>query len=78
PPSARVVPPEGENDLPLAEVLAGMTLRRTTGDRVPVDGRIRPGEAGVADAMRPGEPVPPHPGDGDAIHAGTGVPEGSV
>ncbi len=28
PPSARVVTPEGEKDLPLAEVQAGMTLRR--------------------------------------------------
>lgn len=38
PPSARVVTPEGEKDLPLADVQAGMTLRLTTGDRVPVDG----------------------------------------
>ncbi len=45
PPSARVVTPEGEKDLPLAEVQAGMTLRLTTGDRVPVDGMISRGRS---------------------------------
>ncbi|WP_241719330.1 cation transporter, partial [Cronobacter sakazakii] len=38
PPVARVVTPEGEKSVPLAEVTPGMTLRLTTGDRVPVDG----------------------------------------
>lgn len=58
PPSARVVTPEGEKDLPLAEVQAGMTLRLTTGDRVPVDGMISQGEAWFDEAMLTGEPVP--------------------
>lgn len=58
PPSARVVTPEGEEDLPLAEVQAGMTLRLTTGDRVPVDGVISQGEAWFDEAMLTGEPVP--------------------
>lgn len=58
PPSARVVTPEGEKDLPLAEVQAGMTLRLTTGDRVPVDGMISRGEAWFDEAMLTGEPVP--------------------
>lgn len=78
PPSARVVTPEGEEDLPLAEVQAGMTLRLTTGDRVPVDGVISQGEAWFDEAMLTGEPVPQQKGDGDAIHAGTVVQDGSV
>ncbi|EPC9412946.1 copper-exporting P-type ATPase CopA [Klebsiella variicola] len=78
PPSARVVTPEGEKDLPLAEVQAGMTLRLTTGDRVPVDGVISQGEAWFDEAMLTGEPVPQQKGDGDAIHAGTVVQDGSV
>ncbi|EPQ3461971.1 copper-exporting P-type ATPase CopA [Klebsiella aerogenes] len=78
PPSARVVTPEGEKDLPLAEVEAGMTLRLTTGDRVPVDGVISQGEAWFDEAMLTGEPVPQQKGDGDAIHAGTVVQDGSV
>ncbi|BAS36804.1 lead, cadmium, zinc and mercury transporting ATPase, copper-translocating P-type ATPase [Klebsiella pneumoniae] len=78
PPSARVVTSEGEKDLPLAEVQAGMTLRLTTGDRVPVDGVISQGEAWFDEAMLTGEPVPQQKGDGDAIHAGTVVQDGSV
>ncbi|MGG7908451.1 copper-exporting P-type ATPase CopA [Klebsiella aerogenes] len=78
PPSARVVTPEGEKDLPLAEVEAGMTLRLTTGNRVPVDGVISQGEAWFDEAMLTGEPVPQQKGDGDAIHAGTVVQDGSV
>ncbi len=40
PPTARLVTDDGERDIPLAEVQLGMTLRLTTGDRVPVDGEI--------------------------------------
>ncbi len=35
-----------------------MTLRLTTGDRVPVDGEITQGEAWFDEAMLTGEPVP--------------------
>jgi Cu+-exporting ATPase len=55
-----------------------MTLRLTTGDRVPVDGVISQGEAWFDEAMLTGEPVPQQKGDGDAIHAGTVVQDGSV
>ncbi|MDU7168989.1 MAG: copper-exporting P-type ATPase CopA [Klebsiella sp.] len=78
PPSAKVVTDEGEKDLPLAEVQAGMILRLTTGDRVPVDGVISQGEAWFDEAMLTGEPVPQQKGDGDAVHAGTLVQDGSV
>lgn len=53
PPSARVVTPEGEKDLPLAEVQAGMTLRLTTGDRVPVDGMISQAKPGLMKRCSP-------------------------
>lgn len=78
PPTARVVTDEGEKDLPLAEVQAGMTLRLTTGDRVPVDGVISQGEAWFDEAMLTGEPIPQQKGNGDAVHAGTVVQDGSV
>lgn len=78
PPSAKVVTDEGEKDLPLAEVQAGMILRLTTGERVPVDGVISQGEAWFDEAMLTGEPVPQQKGDGDAVHAGTVVQDGSV
>ncbi|MGE0971558.1 copper-exporting P-type ATPase CopA [Klebsiella sp. WOUb02] len=78
PPSARVVTPEGEKSVPLAQVLPGMTLRLTTGDRVPVDGTITQGEAWLDEAMLTGEPIPQQKSDGDPLHAGTVVQDGSV
>ena len=78
PPTARVVTPNGEKSVPLAEVTPGMTLRLTTGDRVPVDGHISEGEGWFDEAMLTGEPVPQEKGEGDAVHAGTVVQDGSV
>lgn len=78
PPTARVVTDEGEKNLPLAEVHPGMTLRLTTGDRVPVDGQISQGEAWFDEAMLTGEPIPQEKSIGDAVHAGTVVQDGSV
>ncbi|WP_368542605.1 copper-exporting P-type ATPase CopA [Enterobacter soli] len=78
PPTARVVTDEGEKSLPLAEVQPGMTLRLTTGDRVPVDGEITQGDAWLDEAMLTGEPVPQQKSQGDAVHAGTVVQDGSV
>jgi len=78
PPTARVITPEGEKNVPLAEVQPGMTLRLTTGDRVPVDGEIRDGEGWFDEAMLTGEPVPQQKGAGETIHAGTVVQDGSV
>ncbi|HCM9479739.1 TPA: copper-exporting P-type ATPase CopA [Enterobacter roggenkampii] len=78
PPTARVVTDEGEKSVPLAEVQPGMTLRLTTGDRVPVDGKISQGEAWLDEAMLTGEPIPQQKSDGDAVHAGTVVQDGSV
>lgn len=78
PPTARVMTDEGEKVLPLAEVSAGMILRLTTGDRVPVDGKITQGEGWFDEAMLTGEPVPLQKAQNDAIHAGTVVQDGSV
>ncbi len=78
PPTARVVTDDGETNVPLADVQPGMTLRLTTGDRVPVDGEITQGEAWLDEAMLTGEPVPQQKAQGDAVHAGTVVQDGSV
>ncbi|WP_393970082.1 copper-exporting P-type ATPase CopA [Kluyvera intermedia] len=78
PPTARVVTDEGEKTVPLAEVQPGMILRLATGDRVPVDGEISQGEAWFDEAMLTGEPIPQQKSDGDSIHAGTVVQDGSV
>lgn len=78
PPTARVVTEEGETTLPLSEVKLGMTLRLTTGDRVPVDGEIISGEVWMDEAMLTGEPIPQQKSSGDPVHAGTVVQDGSV
>ncbi|MGV2810310.1 copper-exporting P-type ATPase CopA [Enterobacter cancerogenus] len=78
PPTARVVTDDGERSVPLAEVQPGMTLRLTTGDRVPVDGGIVQGEAWLDEAMLTGEPIPQQKSLGDVVHAGTVVQDGSV
>ncbi|MBP2170201.1 Cu+-exporting ATPase [Erwinia toletana] len=78
PPSARVVTAQGEQTVPLSAVTPGMTLRLTTGDRVPVDGEISQGEAWLDEAMLTGEPLPQQKSVGDALHAGTLLQDGSV
>ncbi|WP_408068317.1 copper-exporting P-type ATPase CopA [Yersinia pekkanenii] len=78
PPTARIVTDQGERVIPLADVQLGMTLRLTTGDRVPVDGEIVQGEVWMDEAMLTGEPIPQQKSAGDKVHAGTQVQDGSV
>ncbi|MDT3251732.1 copper-exporting P-type ATPase CopA [Serratia sp. root2] len=78
PPTARLVTDDGEKTIALAQVQLGMTLRLTTGDRIPVDGEIVQGEVWLDEAMLTGEAVPQQKGIGDTVHAGTVVDDGSV
>ena len=78
PATARVVTATGEKTVPLNEVQLGMTLRLVTGDRVPVDGTLAEGEAWIDESMLTGEPLPQHKTDGEPLHAGTLVQDGSV
>ncbi|RLM27803.1 Cu+ exporting ATPase [Brenneria alni] len=78
PPTARVITQDGEKTLPLSDVQSGMTLRLTTGDRIPVDGEILQGELWVDEAMLTGEPLPQQKACGNAVHAGTLVTDGSA
>lgn len=78
PPTAKVVTDNGDDVLPLAQVKTGMTLRLTTGDRVPVDGEISEGEIWLDEAMLTGEPIAQQKGIGGKVHAGTLVQDGSA
>ncbi|KAA9000026.1 copper-exporting P-type ATPase CopA [Affinibrenneria salicis] len=78
PPQARVVTPDGDRLLPLAAVTAGMILRLTPGDRVPVDGTLSTGEVWVDEAMLTGEPLAQRKSVGDRLHAGTQVQDGGA
>lgn len=78
PPTARLVTEQGESTIALSEVKQNMTLRLTTGDRVPVDGEILSGDIWLDEAMLTGEPMPQVKTRGDHIFAGTLVQDGSV
>lgn len=78
PATARVVTANGEKTVPLTEVQLGMILRLTAGDRVPVDGVISEGEAWMEESMLTGEPLPQYKTQGEAIHAGTLVQDGTL
>lgn len=78
PAQACVVTDQGEQQLPLSAVTAGMTLKLVTGDRVPVDGDVTQGEAWCDEAMLTGEAVPQEKAPGSKVYAGTVVQDGTL
>jgi Cu+-exporting ATPase len=59
PKTARRILPDGrEEDVPLAHVHVGDTLRVRPGEKVPVDGSVLEGESAVDESMLTGEPLP--------------------
>lgn len=57
--------------LPSAQVGLGEVVRVSSGDRVPVDGRIVEGESSLNQASITGESIPVEKGPGDEVFAGT-------
>lgn len=59
PNTARIVRAGGEEeDIPLAKVQVGDTLRVRPGEKIPVDGVVTEGKSAVDEAMVTGEPLP--------------------
>jgi P-type Cu+ transporter len=59
PKTARIIESNGsENDIPLAQVMAGDRLRVRPGEKVPVDGVVLEGESSLDESMVTGEPIP--------------------
>ena len=71
PPTARVLRPGGERDVPVSQVVAGDLLRVRPGDRVPVDGVVIDGASAVDESMLTGEPIPVEKGAGDGVIGAT-------
>ncbi len=72
PKTARRVRSNGvEEDIPLAHVHVGDSLRIRPGERVPVDGVVIEGHSSIDESMVSGEPIPIEKQTGDRVIGGT-------
>jgi Cu+-exporting ATPase len=72
PKTARRINADGsEDDIPLAHVHVGNTLRIRPGEKVPVDGEVIEGESAVDESMLTGEPMPVTKRAGDKVIGAT-------
>jgi P-type Cu+ transporter len=68
---ARVVREGEEIETPVEQVHAGDVIAVRPGERIPVDGVIRDGEAALDESMLTGESLPVDKGAGDPVYGGT-------
>ena len=71
PPTARVLGPEGEREVPVEEVRPGDVLIVRPGEKVPVDGVILEGRSSLDESMITGESLPVDKGPGDEVVGAT-------
>ncbi|QKT04171.1 copper-translocating P-type ATPase [Ectothiorhodospiraceae bacterium 2226] len=71
PKTARVIRDGKEQDVPIAEVGLGETVRVRPGEKVPLDGVILDGASALDESMLTGEPLPVAKGSGDTVIGGT-------
>ena len=71
PKTARIVLPEGEQDVALDQVRVGDILRVRPGEKVPVDGVVLTGASNVDESMVTGEPIPVQKFAGSTVTGGT-------
>ncbi|HMJ14890.1 MAG TPA: copper-transporting ATPase, partial [Polyangiaceae bacterium] len=72
PKTARRINADGsEEDVPLAHVHVGDSLRVRPGEKVPVDGIVVEGQSAVDESMLTGEPLPASKGPGDKLIGAT-------
>ncbi len=70
-PTARVLRPHGEVELPVEEVVAGDLLVVRPGEKVAVDGVIQEGRSALDESMLTGESIPVEKGPGDEVIGAT-------
>ena len=72
PKMARRIREDGaEEDIPMAHVHVGDSLRVRPGEKVPVDGKVIEGESAVDESMLTGEPIPVTKRPGDPVIGAT-------
>jgi len=62
---------DGEQVVPIEQVRVGDALLVRNGERIPVDGTVRDGEAAVDESAITGESIPVDKAQGDTVYAGT-------
>ncbi|TBR21077.1 cadmium-translocating P-type ATPase [bacterium] len=77
PKTARRVGPGGDEDVPLAALKAGDTLRVRPGEAVPVDGTVLEGRSAVDESLVTGEAMPVEKGPGAEVIGGALNGDGS-
>ena len=78
PQTAVVRRPEGDIEVPVVQVKAGDVVIVRAGEKIPVDGVVRAGEASVNQAPITGESMPQEKGPGTPVFAGTVVELGAL
>ncbi len=78
PARARVIGPDGEQDIPIEELLVGDRVVVLPGERVPADGRVLAGDSQLDESMLTGEPLPVPKGVGARLTGGSINGEGRV
>lgn len=79
PKTARRVNPDGsENDVPLAQIKVGDSLRVRPGEKVPADGSVIEGRSNLDESMISGEPLPVEKEPGSKVVAATVNGTGSL
>ncbi len=78
PARARVIGPDGEQDIPIDELLVGDRVVVLPGERVPADGRVLVGDSQLDESMLTGEPLPVPKGVGARLTGGSINGEGRL
>ena len=78
PKTARLVSGGETTDVPISTLEKGDVIEVRPGDKMPVDGCVKEGEAYIDESMITGEPTPALRQNGDKVFAGTIVKQGSL
>ena len=78
PKTARLVSGGETTDVPILTLEKGDVIEVRPGDKMPVDGCVKEGEAYIDESMITGEPVPVKKAAGDKVFAGTVVKSGTM
>ncbi|MCD8202838.1 MAG: HAD-IC family P-type ATPase, partial [Prevotella sp.] len=78
PKTAHVVNGNNVDDVPIATLSKGDIIEVRPGEKMPVDGTVKEGEAYVDESMMTGEPIPVQRKSGDKVFAGTLIKQGTI